>query len=451
MTDDELEIRLARELRAQAPEPTWDFRDRVMAELVNVPQQGRGIAGWLPIPASPHRFALILATAALLVGLVAGAIAVGSGLFKLPSILPLPSPTVEASAEATPSISVEPTPGEPLGLVAYTITELVDPPPPSCTGPLQKGCYVQRIVVANADGTNAHELLPDVPGDQSAIAWLPDGSGLLYSEARGLVLTDVSGSQQEVITSTQCPVGTITNCPNLGGSLSPDGTRLAYTLFPGTQADSSIVAIFDLTTRQITMLESTRTTGLDLPCITAARQGDNGSPQWSPDGTRLVVSLRDIGPLDERGNCRSMVFSVNADGTDFQVVVPSGTRQQPSSGGWSPDGSHLVLSSIEADPNGGSDATFDIAIVRPDGSDLHQLTSDGISGDPLWTRDGRILFVKRTDLEAGTFDLWIMDADGTNPRLLRDRSIAALSAIGCVVCPADPERNWSDVLWQPIP
>ena len=146
-----------------------------------------------------------------------------------------------------------------------------------------------------------------------------------------------------------------------------------------------------------------------------------------------------------------MVFSVNADGTDFQVVVPSGTRQQPSSGGWSPDGSHLVLSSIEADPNGGSDATFDIAIVRPDGSDLHQLTSDGISGDPLWTRDGRILFVKRTDLEAGTFDLWIMDADGTNPRLLRDRSIAALSAIGCVVCPADPERNWSDVLWQPIP
>jgi Tol biopolymer transport system component len=280
---------------------------------------------------------------------------------------------------------------------------------------------------------------------------MPDGTRLLYSEDRGLALTDVSGSEPELITATQCPAGTVTNCPNLGGTLSPDGTRLAYTIYPGSQADESVVATFDLTTTQITLLESTRTAGLNQGCVTAAGQGDNVSPMWSPDGSRLTVTRVNIGPLDGRGNCRSIVYSVNADGTDFRVVVPSRTRHQPASSGWSPNGSHLLLSLHDDDPNGGSDAACDIAIVRPDGSQLRQLTSDGISCTPRWTRDGRILFDKWIDLEADTFDLWIMDADGANPTKLPDRSIATLTEVGCVVCTAPPGTDWSDVLWQPIP
>ena len=37
-----------------------------------------------------------------------------------------------------------------------------------------------RIWVVNADGTDAHELLPNVPGSQSPLAWSGDGSRLLY-------------------------------------------------------------------------------------------------------------------------------------------------------------------------------------------------------------------------------------------------------------------------------
>jgi hypothetical protein len=223
MTDDDFEIRLARHLRKLAPEPAWDFRDRVMAELANVPQQGRGIAGWLPIPPNQHRFALILATAALLVGLVAGAIAVGSGLIKLPSVIPAPSHLAVASAEPLPSISAEPTPREPLGLVAYNVTELVDPAPATCTpGIFHPWCSDERIWVSNSDGTAAHELLPDVPGDQSVIAWSPDGSRLMYSDERSnLVLTDLAGVDLQLIPyESLCSVA---NCPNLDGfAFSPD-------------------------------------------------------------------------------------------------------------------------------------------------------------------------------------------------------------------------------------
>jgi Tol biopolymer transport system component len=338
-----------------------------------------------------------------------------------------------------------------MGLVAYIVSEPVEPVPDTCTPPNHPWCSETRIWVANADGTGAHELLPGVVGNQGVVAWMPDGTRLLYTEDRGLALTDVSGSEQEIITPTQCPEGTVTNCPNLGGSLSPDGTRLAYTIFPGSQADASVVAIFDMTTGQISLLESTRTTGVDLSCVTADNQGHNESPLWSPDGTQLVVTRTDIGPLDQRGNCRSMVFTLNADGSDFQVVVPSGARRQPASAGWSPDGSWLLLSSIDSDPQGGSDATCDIAIVRPDGGALRQLTSDGISCSPRWTRDGRILFDKWIDLETGTYDLWIMNADGTNPTLVGDGSLPTLSEIGCVACPVPSITTWSEVLWQPIP
>jgi Tol biopolymer transport system component len=466
MTNDDLELRVARRLREQAPEPTWDFADRVMAATDKVAQRRRGLAGLLPqrltadsVPAPmeggfSRRSLVLLLTLALLVGVLAGAIAVGSGLVKLPSLLPslVPSPSLvgDASSEPTPSGSPEPTPAEPMGLVAYIVSEPIEPVPDTCTPPTRPWCHETRIWVANSDGSDARELLPNVPGNQTVVAWMPDGR-LLYAEDRGLAITDARGSGQEVITPTQCPDGTITNCPNLGGSLSPDGTRLAYTLLQGSQGDSSVVAIFDLESGQIRLLEATRTTGVDLNCVTAENQGHNESPLWSPDGSRLAVTRTDIGPLDERGNCRSMVYTIDADGSDFQIVVPSGARRQPSSAGWSPDGSRLLLSSLDSDPQGGSDARCDIATVRPDGSDLRQLTSDGISCSARWTRDGRILFDKWTDLESGTYDLWIMDADGRNTTQLPNRSIATLSAIGCVVCPAPPGTNWSDVLWQPTP
>jgi len=450
MMRDDFEARIKSRLAELAPEPGLDFGDRLATAVSVTPQGGRPYA--MPGGLFGTRRVGLLIAAALLVGLLAGAIAVGSGVIKLPSVLPPPSPTVEASTEPAPSISIEPSPAQALGLVAYSVIQPIDPPPDGCgTSIFHPWCSAERIWIANSDGTDAHELLPDVPGNQHVVAWMPDGARLLYAEDRGLALTDVNGSGPEIITATQCPDGTVTNCPNLGGVLSPDGSRLAYTLLPGTQADSSVVAILDLTTREITVLQSTRTTGVNEGCVTAAGQGDNGTPLWSPDGTRLIVTRVNIGPLDERGNCRSIVYSVNADGTDYRVVVPSGTRQQPSSGGWSPDGSHLVLSSMDADPNGGSDATCDIAIVRPDGSDLRQLTSDGISCNPLWTRDGRILFAKWIDLEAGTFDLWIMDADGSNARRLPDTSLAGLTDIGCIACSNPQSVNWSDVLWQPSP
>lgn len=61
--------------------------------------------------------------------------------------------------------------------------------------------------------------------------------------------------------------------------------------------------------------------------------------------------------------------------------------------------------------------TIDIYSVEADGSNVKALTTDGRSQSPSWSPDGRhILFIRDTYSSA---ELWVMDRDGSNPRLLR--------------------------------
>jgi Tol biopolymer transport system component len=290
-------------------------------------------------------------------------------------------------------------------------------------------------MVANSDGTDPHELLPEVGGNQYPIAWSPDGSQLLYSEDRGLALAALDGSEPRVLRSGSGDYF----------AFSPDGTRLAGV--SGDQ-DTSVVAIYDLTTNQVTLVESTRTTPTTNACGTTT-EGTNQVGGWSPDGTRLVVVHDDFGPLDPNHACRSLIFTMNADGTDITVIVPSEDGHQPLNARWSPDGSRIVFHRGNF-ANGGAGDTCDVATVRPDGSDLRQLTSDGVSCGGGWTRDGRILFSKWIDANLETSDPWIMDADGSNQARLTDAELAALSGISCTNCPWQ-DANGSVVVWQPEP
>ena len=68
--------------------------------------------------------------------------------------------------------------------------------------------------------------------------------------------------------------------------------------------------------------------------------------------------------------------------------------------------------------------SYDIWTMRPDRSELFQLTSGDVSEhSPAWSPDGsRILFVRESDPKPGepfgASDLWVMNADGSNQRML---------------------------------
>ncbi len=313
--------------------------------------------------------------------------------------------------------------------------------------------YLQggRLWVTNGDGTGAHDLLPDLVGNPGTPAWSPYGTSLVFSMTPDgnrdgvsrLYLTDASGSAPQLVDT-----GCVAPCArDTDPAFSRDGTRLVFvrTLMvppastepvPHTggkvagDREASVIATIDLATRQVTELAST--TMIDCPLLPGQRQPGvpncggfaNHHPRWSPDGTQIVFSQdipEDInGPklngFDAIHYPSSLLFVVDADGRNLRQVGSAGEL-----GDWSPDGTRIVFESPHRpvpilNPGKGQGYTLgpnvDVATVRPDGTDLRQLTSDHASSAPSWTADGRIWFER--EFPTNHLGLWIMDADGSN-------------------------------------
>ncbi|SFO33575.1 PD40 domain-containing protein [Sphingomonas sp. OK281] len=141
----------------------------------------------------------------------------------------------------------------------------------------------------------------------------------------------------------------------------------------------------------------------------------SGFPSYSADGKQIV--FRVWGQDDERG-----LRILDLDTRQVRTL----TTEHDNLPGWSPDGQRIVFTRNV----GGK--TFQICSIRPDGSDPKQLThSKSSNGHAVWTADGRIMwsgsehgFRDEAALYDNTFQqygqIYIMDADGGNYRLLTD-------------------------------
>lgn len=401
------------------------------------------------------RMAPMLAAVAL-VGVIAGALVVANQPPR-PAPTPIVLPTASADAsQPQPSASAS-TAAEPRGLVAYSVIERLEPGQADCEADLLPRfdflCNVNRIWISNADGTDAHALHPDQVRDEAFISWTSDGSRLFYTDPDGLALAEPDGTVVQRWPDDTCPSG----CQYLGGTLSPDGTRIAdATWIDEEESDSSVISIVDLVTGQVIELEETRTTNAKLGTCHDRTDcpGMNQAPVWSPDGTTLAFTRDNMSPERDDAWVSSAVFVVNTDGTDLRRVTPVGWSAVGPT--WSADGTRLLITHVQefVTPDGLSTtpALLDVYSIRPDGSDLVELTDDGHSLAPAWTTDGRVTFTRLVITgEAEAYENWIVDADGTNPSRLPE-DLAALSAAGCISCiypfPASPDLA-SRAHWQP--
>ena len=122
------------------------------------------------------------------------------------------------------------------------------------------------------------------------------------------------------------------------------------------------------------------------------------SPTWSPDASKIAfVSDRGGAPnvyvldVDKPATATRLTFDSNGAGKDNQAPV------------WSPRGDRIAFQSRIG-------GTWQVCTMKPDGSDVRQLTTGGNNEDPAWSPDGRLLAF----IHDGK--LWVMEADGTNAR-----------------------------------
>jgi len=129
------------------------------------------------------------------------------------------------------------------------------------------------------------------------------------------------------------------------------------------------------------------------------------SPSWSPDVTKIAFMSRPDGKLD--------IHVMDADGTNIiRLTHNPWLDLHPS---WSPDGKKIVFRSIHNFDNP------DIYVMDADGTNVIRLTKHpSVDDQPCWSPDGKkIAFTSFRDgnieLRDGNDEIYVMDADGTNP------------------------------------
>lgn len=213
----------------------------------------------------------------------------------------------------------------------------------------------------------------------------------------GIYLSDVDGAHLQQIYAPGN--GKVAYSP----TWSPDGALLA-----ATQGSMTL----DPQPTQIVVL---RPDGSFVRALTDSK-AVSAFPSWSPDGKRIVYRVKGT----ERG-----LRIVNVDDGSVQTL----TTRNDNFPFWSPDGARICFTRT----TGGAQA-FDIFTIRPDGSELRQLTdSAGNDSHCAWSSDGQSIIFSSSRLgfrdEAPLYDaitsqpyaeLFIMRADGSQQRVITD-------------------------------
>ena len=143
----------------------------------------------------------------------------------------------------------------------------------------------------------------------------------------------------------------------------------------------------------------------------------DSAPAWSPDGQKITfMSFRN---KDRLGETQGDIYVMNPDGENLMNLTQSPERPDGASS-WSPDGKQIAFGSAEIF-NGDGVFHWDIWVMDADGGNPRNLTNHHArDSSPAWSPDGnQIAFSSERDraweFEAwGNRDVYVMNTDGAN-------------------------------------
>jgi Tol biopolymer transport system component len=255
------------------------------------------------------------------------------------------------------------------------------------------------IFLVRTDGSESHQILADLPGDQIHPDWSPDGAKLAFimvvADSTEVWVSDADGSHARRVAACtdECLAYDYV-------AWTPSGRGLLMMRYNNpTVGDAGVPA-----SSSLELLDLSSNTSRDV--VRSGRQQLFSAPRVSPDGRSYCVTV-EIGDTGA-GPTGSVVAVGKMSGGRVRMLTKA--SDFGSYCDWRPAADEIVYTTHDLSIFPDMSEPSNLYLIRPDGSHLRQITRFAAgkvrATQPRWTPNGqRILFTR-------------VDGDGSLPHRL---------------------------------